>query len=98
MVEKNNKFGFVVVGLLLGILMVLMDNIIVVMVMGIIVGDLGGFENFVWVVFVYMVVEMVGMLIFGKLLDMYGRKRFFIFGLIVFMIGLVFCGIVENII
>ncbi|EJT19409.1 EmrB/QacA family drug resistance transporter [Bacillus anthracis str. UR-1] len=50
MVEKNNKLGFVVAGLLLGILMASMDNTIVVTAMGTIVGDLGGLENFVWVV------------------------------------------------
>lgn len=51
MVEKNNKLGFVVAGLLLGILMASMDNTIVVTAMGTIVGDLGGLENFVWVGF-----------------------------------------------
>ena len=74
-----------------------MDNTIVVTAMGTIVGDLGGLENFVWVVSAYMVAEMAGMPIFGKLSDMYGRKRFFIFGLIVFMIGSALCGTAENI-
>lgn len=97
MVEKNNKLGFVVAGLLLGILMASMDNTIVVTAMGTIVGDLGGLENFVWVVSAYMVAEMAGMPIFGKLSDMYGRKRFFIFGLIVFMVGSALCGTAENI-
>lgn len=97
MVEKNNKLGFVVAGLLLGILMASMDNTIVVTAMGTIVGDLGGLENFVWVVSAYTVAEMAGMPIFGKLSDMYGRKRFFIFGLIVFMIGSALCGTAENI-
>lgn len=58
MVEKNSKLGFVVAGLLLGILMASMDNTIVVTAMGTIVGDLGGLENFVWVVSAYMVAEM----------------------------------------
>ncbi len=45
MVEKNNKLGFVVAGLLLGILMASMDNTIVVTAMGTIVGDLGGLRK-----------------------------------------------------
>ena len=45
MVEKNNRLGFVVAGLLLGILMASMDNTIVVTAMGTIVGDLGGLET-----------------------------------------------------
>ncbi|ETI70573.1 drug resistance transporter EmrB/QacA family protein [Neobacillus vireti LMG 21834] len=97
MVAKESKLGLVVVGLLLGILMASMDNTIVVTAMGTIVGDLGGLESFVWVVSAYMVAEMAGMPIFGKLSDMYGRKRFFIFGLILFMAGSVLCGTAETI-
>lgn len=97
MVEKNNKLGFVVAGLLLGILMAAMDNTIVVTAMGTIVGDLGGIESFVWVVSAYMVAEMAGMPIFGKLSDMYGRKRFFMLGLVLFMIGSALCGTADTI-
>lgn len=97
MVANESKLGLVVAGLLLGILMASMDNTIVVTAMGTIVGDLGGLESFVWVVSAYMVAEMAGMPIFGKLSDMYGRKRFFLFGLIVFMAGSALCGTAETI-
>ncbi|CRK85402.1 MDR family MFS transporter [Neobacillus massiliamazoniensis] len=97
MVAKESKLGFVVVGLLLGILMASMDNTIVVTAMGTIVGDLGGLDSFVWVVSAYMVAEMSGMPIFGKLSDMYGRKRFFVFGLLLFMAGSALCGTSQNI-
>ncbi|MGG3560593.1 MDR family MFS transporter [Neobacillus rhizosphaerae] len=97
MTMKDSKLGLVVAGLLLGILMASMDNTIVVTAMGTIVGDLGGLESFVWVVSAYMVAEMAGMPIFGKLSDMYGRKRFFIFGLILFMAGSALCGTAETI-
>ena len=97
MTAKESKLGLVVAGLLLGILMASMDNTIVVTAMGTIVGDLGGMESFVWVVSAYMVAEMAGMPIFGKLSDMYGRKQFFIFGLILFMIGSALCGTAQTI-
>ncbi|MEH7439762.1 MDR family MFS transporter [Neobacillus drentensis] len=97
MTAKDSKLGLVVAGLLLGILMASMDNTIVVTAMGTIVGDLGGLESFVWVVSAYMVAEMAGMPIFGKLSDMYGRKQFFIFGLILFMAGSALCGTAETI-
>ena len=41
---------------------------------------------------------MAGMPIFGKLSDMYGRKRFFVFGLTVFLIGSALCGIAGSIV
>ena len=53
-----------------------MDNTIVATAMGKIISDLGGLDKFVWVTSAYMVAVMAGMPIFGKLSDMYGRKRF----------------------
>ncbi|WP_238357956.1 MDR family MFS transporter [Cohnella zeiphila] len=74
-----------------------MDNTIVATAMGNIVGELGGMDKFVWVTSAYMVAEMAGMPIFGKLSDMYGRKRFFVFGIIVFMAGSALCGTAHTI-
>lgn len=79
---KQASTKFVVLGLLLGILMSAMDNTIVATAMGNIVADLGSFDKFAWVTASYMVAVMAGMPIYGKLSDMYGRKRFFLFGLI----------------
>ncbi|WP_238996728.1 MDR family MFS transporter [Paenibacillus pinistramenti] len=90
--------GLVLAGLLLGILMASMDNTIVATAMGDIVGKLGGMDKFVWVTSAYMVAEMAGMPIFGKLSDMYGRKKFFIFGIIVFMLGSALCGTATSIV
>jgi len=96
MAENKNRFGLVVVGLLLGILMSSMDNTIVSTAMGTIVSDLGGLKQFAWVTAAYMVTSMAGMPIFGKLSDMYGRKRFFIFGLVVFLFGSILCGMAGS--
>ncbi|MFB7816109.1 MDR family MFS transporter [Paenibacillus chitinolyticus] len=95
---KTKHLGIVIAGLLLGILMASMDNTIVSTAMGTIVGELGGLDKFVWVTSAYMVAEMAGMPIFGKLSDMYGRKRFFVFGIIVFMIGSILCGTATSIV
>ncbi|KKB71817.1 MULTISPECIES: MDR family MFS transporter [Bacillus] len=94
---QHQRLGFIIAGLLLAILMASMDNTIVVTAMGTIVGDLGGLDSFVWVVSAFMVAEMAGMPIFGKLSDMYGRKRFFLFGSLLFMAGSALCGTAASI-
>ncbi|GBG10363.1 MFS transporter [Paenibacillus agaridevorans] len=94
----TNKLGVIVGGLLLAILIASMDNTIVSTSIGTIVGEMGGLDKFVWVTTAYMVAEMACMPIFGKLSDMYGRKRFFIFGIIVFMIGSALCGMAQSIV
>jgi len=93
---KESNIKLVVLGLMLGILMSAMDNTIVATAMGTIVADLGSFDRFVWVTSAYMVAVMAGMPIYGKLSDMYGRKRFFLFGLVVFLIGSALCGIAQT--
>lgn len=98
MSEQAKKTNYIVAGLMLGILMSSMDNTIVATSMGTIVSDLGGMESFVWVTSSYMVTSMAGTPIFGKLSDMYGRKRFFVFGLVVFLIGSVLCGLASSIV
>ncbi|MCM3703184.1 MDR family MFS transporter [Paenibacillus macerans] len=82
---------------MLAILMSAMDNTIVTTAMGTIVADLGGMEQFVWVTSAYMVAVMAGTPIFGKLSDMYGRKRFFLFGVITFLLGSILCGLAGSI-
>lgn len=97
MVKQDANIRFVLAGLLLGIFMAAIDNTIVATAMASIVYDLGGLDKFVWVTSAYMVTVMAGMPIFGKLSDMYGRKRFFIFGLLVFLIGSALCGLAQTI-
>lgn len=98
MVAKESNLRLVIAGLMLGILMAAMDNTIVATSIGTIVSDLGGLDKFVWVTSAYMVAVMAGMPIFGKLSDMYGRKRFYIFGLLIFLIGSALCGTAQSIV
>ncbi|BDG42824.1 hypothetical protein PcaKH35_11690 [Parageobacillus caldoxylosilyticus] len=76
--RNETSMKWVALGLLIGIFVASMDNTIVATAMATIVADLGGLDKFVWVTSAYMVTEMAEMPIFGKLSDMYGRKRFFI--------------------
>ncbi len=93
--QKSNK-NFVVAGLLLGILMSAMDNTIVATALGTIVAELGELDKFIWVTSSYMIASVASMLIFGKLSDMYGRKKFYITGLGLFIIGSVLCGMADS--
>ncbi len=94
-VTKSN-IRFVVTGLLFGIFMASLDQTIVSTAMPTIVSELGGLEKFIWVFSAYMIASVVSMPLFGKLSDMYGRKRFFLFGLSVFLLGSILSGTAEN--
>jgi len=95
---NGNRIGFILAGLMLGIFVAAIDNTIVGTSMATIISDLGGYEKIVWVTSAYLVTEMAGMPIFGKLSDMYGRKRFFVFGIAMFLLGSILCGTAHSIV
>ncbi|WP_338753245.1 MDR family MFS transporter [Bacillus sp. FJAT-52991] len=95
--REQKNIRLVLAGLLLGIFMSSMDNTIVATALGSILADLGGVESYAWITSAYAVAVLAGMPIFGKLSDMYGRKRFFLFGLVVFLIGSALCGVAQSI-
>jgi EmrB/QacA subfamily drug resistance transporter len=94
--NKKSNVRLTVLGLMMTLLLVSLDQTIVSTAMPTIIGQFGGLDKFVWVFSAYLIANVTGMPIFGKLSDMYGRKRFFIMGLIVFMIGSALCGTAQS--
>lgn len=91
-----SRTKWIVPGLLLGLFVAALDQTIVATAMPTIVSELGGFEYFVWVFSAYMIATVASTPIFGKLSDIYGRKRFFLFGLVLFVTGSVLCGFANS--
>lgn len=64
-----------------------MDQTVVSTAMPTIIGDLKGFSLYAWVFTAYMMASSVTIPIYGKLSDVFGRKPFYIFGLVMFGVG-----------
>ncbi|RAJ61652.1 EmrB/QacA subfamily drug resistance transporter [Streptomyces sp. Amel2xB2] len=82
----------VFIGLMLAMLLGTLDTQIVATAMPTISGDLGGVEQFAWVSTAYLLTFSVTTPLYGKLGDLLGRKRVFIFAIAVFLLGSVLCG------
>lgn len=91
-----SRVHMTVLGLLMALLIVSLDQTILVTALPVIVAKLGGMKEFAWVFSAYLIASVAGMPLFGKLSDMYGRKRFFVFGIIVFMAGSMLCGTASS--
>lgn len=61
-----------------------------------IVADLGGFDRFTWITSAYIVASTTAVPIVGRLSDMYGRKVFYIGGIVVFLVGSVLSGFSQT--
>jgi len=83
-------------GLLLAILLAMLDNLIVSTALPRIVGDLGGVTHLSWVVTAYILASLVTTPFYGKLGDMYGRKKLFIFAIIIFLAGSALSGLSQS--
>ncbi|QQE81476.1 MFS transporter [Alicyclobacillus sp. SO9] len=73
-----------------------MDQTVVSTAMPTIIGDLHGFDLYAWVFSAYMMASSVTVPIYGKLSDVFGRKPFYIFGLVMFGIGSAISGQADS--
>jgi EmrB/QacA subfamily drug resistance transporter len=83
-------------GLLLAILLAMLDNLIVSTALPRIVGDLGGVAHLSWVVTAYILASLVVTPFYGKLGDMYGRKKFFVVAIVIFLAGSALSGLSDS--
>ena len=83
-------------GLLIAILLAMLDNLIVSTALPRIVGDLGGVAHLSWVVTAYILASTITTPFYGKLGDMYGRKKFFISAIIIFLAGSALSGLSQS--
>jgi EmrB/QacA subfamily drug resistance transporter len=73
-----------------------LDQTIISTAMPVIIGELQGFTLYAWTFTAYMMAAAITVPIYGKLSDVYGRKPFYVLGLILFMVGSMFSGMVVN--
>jgi EmrB/QacA subfamily drug resistance transporter len=81
---------------MLVLLMASLDQTIVSTALPTIVGDLGGLSRFSWVVTAYLLASTVVSPVYGKLGDVYGRKRILQTAIVVFLAGSALCGVAQT--
>lgn len=83
-------------GLMLALFLASLDQTVVSTAMPRIIADLGGFDRFTWVTTAYLVASTTTVPIVGRLSDLYGRKVFFLGGIVIFLIGSVLAGVSQS--
>lgn len=84
------------IAILIVTLLAAMDQTIVVTALPRIVGDLGGFDSFSWVMSAYLLASTVTIPLYGKLSDLYGRKALFLVAIGLFLVGSLLCGMADS--
>ena len=89
----RRELNITFIGVLLAMFLSSLDQTVVGTAMPRIIADLGGFSHYTWVASAYIIASAVTIPITGRLTDMYGRKIFYMAGLIIFLAASLACGL-----
>src|SRR4051812_27048955 len=84
------------IALMLGMLVASISQTIVGPAMPRIVAELGGIDHYSWLATAAMLVSAITVPIVGKMSDLYGRRGFYLGGLVVFMAGSILSRLAPN--
>ncbi|UFN48000.1 MFS transporter [Roseomonas sp. OT10] len=90
------RFRIIMGGALLVLVLAALDQNIVATALPRIVADLGGASHLSWVVTAFMLTSTATTPLYGKLSDMYGRRRLFMVAIGLFLLGSALCGLAQS--
>jgi EmrB/QacA subfamily drug resistance transporter len=94
-VPRERRFA-VLGSLMLVLFLAALDSAIVATALPTIVGELGGLAHLSWVVTAYLLAQTIATPLYGKLGDLYGRKRVLQIATVIFLVGSALCGLART--
>jgi EmrB/QacA subfamily drug resistance transporter len=79
-----------------GLLLAALDQTIVSTALPTIVGEFGGIDHLSWVVTAYLLGSTASMPLWGKVSDLYGRKRIYQAAIVLFLVASALCGAAQS--
>ncbi|MEU4240555.1 MFS transporter [Actinoplanes sp. NPDC026619] len=89
----RSERGPVLAAVMLSTALVAIDSTIIATAVPSIVKDIGGFTEFPWLFSIYLLAQAVSVPIYGKLNDLFGRKPVILWGIGLFLLGSIMCGV-----
>ncbi|WP_435172318.1 MDR family MFS transporter [Actinacidiphila sp. bgisy145] len=83
-------------GLVLGMFLAALDQTIVSTAIKTIGNDLDDLSAQAWVTTAFLITSTISAPLFGKLSDLYGRKRLFMLAIVLFVVGSALCGLAQS--
>jgi EmrB/QacA subfamily drug resistance transporter len=90
---SNRDKILTLVGVLIAMFLGALDQTIVSTALPKIVEDLGGLNRYAWVATIYLLASTVLVPVYGKLADMYSKKRIELWAVSLFLVGSILCGL-----
>jgi EmrB/QacA subfamily drug resistance transporter len=93
---SRNRIILVTAGIMLSLFLASMESTVVATAMPTIVGQLGGLEHYSWVFSAFMLASTTTVPLYGKLSDIYGRRKLYVFAMGLFLVGSLLCGLANS--
>jgi EmrB/QacA subfamily drug resistance transporter len=93
---EKTKRNLAIAGVMLVIFLFAIDATVVSTAMPTIVAKLGGLDLYSWVFSIYMLTSALTTPLFGKLSDLYSRRRLMLIGIGIFVAGSTLCGAAQS--
>lgn len=94
--RSHAEIMVVITALMLAMLLAALDQTIVSTALPRIASDLNGLSKYSWVATAYLLTSAVATPLYGKISDMFGRKKIFQSAIVIFLIGSALCGIAQT--
>ena len=94
---SHREIVTILIGLMLGMFLAALDQTIVASAMRVIADDLNDLAGQAWVTTAYLITSTIATPLYGKLGDIYGRKKLFIFAITIFTVGSMLCTLAWSI-
>ncbi|MEO7752992.1 MAG: MDR family MFS transporter [Terracoccus sp.] len=88
---SHKEIVTILIGLMMGMFLAALDQTIVASAMRVIADDLNDLAGQAWVTTAYLITATITTPLYGKLGDIYGRKKLFLFAISIFTIGSMLC-------
>jgi EmrB/QacA subfamily drug resistance transporter len=92
----DRRRRLVVLGVMLSIFLAAMESTVVSTAMPRVVASLGGLEIYSWVFSGFLLTSTVTMPLWGRLSDLLGRRRVYLGGLVLFLVGSALSGLAQT--
>lgn len=92
----HRQILIVLSGLMTGMLLAALDQTIVSTALKRIVEDFNGLDHYTWVVTAYLLTSTASTPLYGKISDLFGRRKVFQFAIVTFLVGSLLAGASQN--
>jgi len=94
--RSHSEIMVIISALMLAMLLAALDQTIVSTALPKIASDLNGLSKYSWVATAYLLTSAVSTPLYGKISDMFGRKKIFQTAIVIFLVGSILCGVAQN--